>query len=325
MSGEHDHGHIRTLLRTERTDAPENAADNPLRLQCVTCSEVAALPKINVHPYKTPARLYAEKTGLVVPDHAENAAKRRGRKLEAVVADEVRELRPGWKIEKAREFLRIADDEVRFGGTPDYYFEDEMGRRGILQIKTIAPFVWKKWMEIGGAPAWIVAQVSGEVLLDDAHRGVIGVLVNGDFVFETHVFEVERVVQRERRMIEACKHFWHDNVAAGVSPPMDYARDADLIASMNATYVKGKTIDLSRDNRAHEILDLWDHVTGDLNDAEKAKSALQAELREKIGDADTAIVGARRFTNREVVRHEAAREARETRYRQLRVFPARDE
>ena len=66
-----------------------------LRRSAVTASDVGAI--FGLHPYKTPLRLWADKTGVNLED-VENAAMRRGRWLEAAVLSACREQHPEWQI-----------------------------------------------------------------------------------------------------------------------------------------------------------------------------------------------------------------------------------
>src|SRR4030095_11106389 len=89
------------------------------RQQDVTASVVGAL--FGVHPYQTPAGLWAEKTGVELP-RRDTAEVRRGGLLEGAIAEAGREERPRWTIHPPREYLRNPD--IRLGATPDFAVVD---------------------------------------------------------------------------------------------------------------------------------------------------------------------------------------------------------
>jgi len=281
-----------------------------LRQFDVTASTVAAL--FGLHPYETALGLYAAKTGVAMPD-IDSKVLRRGRLLEGAVAEAVREERPTWAIAKANEYLR--DAKIRLGATPDFYVYDENNRRGVLQTKTVAPNAFRSSWTEETPPTWIALQTATEMLLDNADFGVIAALVVDGWNFDLHLYDVPRNAGAEARIREAVTKFW-DDVAAGRPPKTDYARDDRLMQIIYPRQVPGKEIDLRGDNRALELLDQREAAMAGMKMAETLKAEAETELREKIGDAEIAIVRGWKVTLRQQTRREHL--VKESSFRQLR-------
>src|SRR5262249_13012173 len=108
--------------------------------------------------------------------------------------------------------------------------------------------------------------------------------------------------------------FWR-NVDAGIPPATDYARDNRLLALMYPKEIPGKEIDLRGDNRVPTILDERANLMATIKVLDGKKDALEAELREKIGDAEIAIVDGWKVKLKEIVMKEHVR--RESRSRRF--------
>src|SRR5262245_42477416 len=85
-----------------------------LRQQDVTASDIA--PVLGLHPDRTIAKVWAEKTGLISPTPSSEFLEYR-LSLEAAAIDWLQRKRPTWDIRRAGVYLR--DPELRMGATPD--------------------------------------------------------------------------------------------------------------------------------------------------------------------------------------------------------------
>jgi predicted phage-related endonuclease len=257
---------------------------NDLRRPNVGASQAPAL--WGLHPYITLGQLYAEKRGVELPKPS-GALLERGHDLEAVVAAKVARENKLWSLEKCRFYYR--DPDLRLGASPDYYVIDhDRDGVGVLQIKTVGAWQFKKnWSD--GAPDWITLQTSTEMMLVNATWGAIAALVIGDFEYALHTFAVPRHAAAEHKIRAGVADFWRQ-VDQGIEPVFDFDRDADLIAQIYRTTKEGKIVDLRGDNRVIAVLEELDLLSTRVRDDEKAIKALKAEMREKIKDAEIALV-----------------------------------
>lgn len=283
-----------------------------LRKQDVTASAAGAL--LGVHPYQTAYGLAAEKLGLISDQVNESGAIRRGNKLEAVVIDEIKGARE-WTVDKAGDYFR--DPLARLGATPDTYAFDERGH-GTVQIKTVADMVFSKRWKVDGEvalPPWIAIQANIEAHLMGAQWAAVAVLVVG-FGWDLHIIDVpihHGIIERVRAEVAA---FWR-LVDAGQLPEPDYGRDGAAIARLYADAVPGERVDLSADNRLPEILTRREVLKGQAKDAAEELAAIDAEIRAKIGEAESGFLPGWAITNKLIHRKEYV--AKASSYRSLRI------
>lgn len=258
-----------------------------LRRDDVTASDVGAL--LGFHPYRTMRGLYEDKAGEPVPD-LDSPVLRRGRLLEDAVAIACMEARPDLKIEKANEYVR--DQTLRLGATPDFYVtrvgSDPVGQLGVMQAKTVSPFVFKREWTPELPPPHIVLQCLQEMMLTNRSFGLVAALEISDPHFPLHVYEIPRHPRAEASIKEAAVEFWR-RVREGDAPPMDYTRDGALIARLFAAEQGGKEIDLTRDNRIAELIESRDGLASAIKSATEERQAVEAEIKDKIGDAAIAL------------------------------------
>lgn len=254
------------------------------RKQDVTASAVGAL--FNCDPYKTALRLYVEKRGVIFPEN-DNKAMRRGRWLEPAVGKAVEELRPGWKLAPATEYLR--DPERRIGATPDFYIHGDERGLGTLQAKTVAPSVYaSEWANGQTVPLWISLQSTTEAMLADAKFSAVAVLLVDPHNMDCVIQELPRHPEAEAKIIAAVAEFWR-MVEAGEEPAPDFNRDADVIKAIYAREQEGKAIDLTGNNRAIELLERRSKFKDMVSEINTELEAIDAELKHMIGDADHVV------------------------------------
>lgn len=255
-----------------------------LRKQDVTASVVGAL--FGAHQYETAYGLFAEKSGLEVPEF-DTSVLRRGRLLEGAVAIAVEEDFPQWRVKKATEYFR--DPAARIGATPDFFVDGDPRGLGIIQAKTVAPAAYKKHWAEDKPPFWITLQAATEMMLTGAPWGAVAALIVDPYRLECKVFEIPKHPGAEARIREAVSQFW-DDVAEGREPKPDFARDAELIASLWPAATPTKTIDLTGDNLLPVLL----AERADLKARAKADDArikeIEAEIKFKMGDAEIATI-----------------------------------
>jgi predicted phage-related endonuclease len=270
-----------------------------LRGNDLTASVIGAL--YGLSPYLTPAQLFAEKTGRLAPDVPDSMALRRGRLLEGAVAEAFIEEFPHWKISKARHYYR--DVNRRLGATPDYHLIAPDGRKGVLQAKTVAPYVFKKSWSEETAPTWITLQTLTEAMLTRSDFGMIAALEVDGFKFALHTYEVPRHEAAERRIQDTVAKFW-DDAAHERAPTIDYARDGALIAAMYPHHREGSSIDLRADNEIPGLLFEREMLKANMKSDKDRVDAIETEIETKIADNEIALINGWRVTWREQQRKE---------------------
>lgn len=204
------------------------------RKQDVTASVAGAL--LGIHPYQTPYGLWAEKSGRVASDDADNPVLRRGRLLEPVVIEMLREDRPDWSVEYRRDNAYFRNTDDRIGATPDAFAtRPDIFGTGIVQVKTVADDKFRReWIdpETGEVvlPLWIAVQAIVEAELTGSTWACVAVMVIGRGI-DLQVVDVPlntRVMARLRREV---REFWR-LVDTGTEPAIDWNRDGASIVEV---------------------------------------------------------------------------------------------
>jgi predicted phage-related endonuclease len=302
-------------MTVERIPIASREQWKELRRHDVTASVIGTL--FGAYPWQTIAGLAAEKMGMEMPGpDPQSSVIRRGNALEPVVAAEVALQRPEWTITKATDYLR--DAEARIGATPDFWIEGDPRGKGTLQTKTISSQRFRQeWQgEVIMPPLWIILQAATEAMLHDAAFAAVGVLVIGDYAFDTHVIELPRNRGAEHRLRNAVAEFWAA-IEAGEVPQLDYERDRELIKLLWPTETKGKVVDLSADARAAELCEIREEARSLEKAAKERRESAETELLSKIGDAEIALMAGWKASYRSVRVPAQARDP--TAYRVLRT------
>ena len=285
-----------------------------LRQPNIGASEVGAL--FRAHPYRSYARLAAEKKGLVFPEK-ETGAMRRGRWYEDGVRNAVAEQRPDWTIIKASKYY--CDPKLKLGATPDFYIFDrgtEPHRKGVLQTKTVERSAFAKYWTETTPPFWITLQVVTEMMLTGAEFGAIGAGVFDPHNPEVCIYLVPRQPEIEQRIRAAVKQFWF-NLENGVEAELDYEQDAALLAVLYPAPVPGKQIDMRGDNRIGELLETRETLRDLIKATEQKLKPVETEIKAKLQDAESALVRGWNVTLR--LQHRAAYSVAETNFRLLKA------
>lgn len=306
----------------ERIPAADRKTWLALRSHDVTASVAGAL--LGVHPFVTPWALYALKAGIITEDAEENEAMQRGRLLEPVAVQLLREQRPDWKIShntgKSQVYLR--DPDIRLGATPDVFVRTKKRENGIVQLKSVEASNFRKlWLTEDGEPdppLWIYAQAIVEAHMTGADFAMIGALVVSHGI-DLHLVDVPLHAGVLDRIKAETALFWK-RIAEGDEPPRDYGADGALIAGLYAGQDNGREIDLSGDNRIHELLFERAQRKAVLAAEAEALERIDYEIIDKIGDHERAYVPGWRIS-RQIVRRKA-HWVDASEFRALRISPA---
>lgn len=250
-----------------------------LRRMDVTASDIGAV--FGLHPYKTPLKLWAEKTDQGFLQDLDSAVLKRGRWLENAVIAACQDEHPEWGIHKPGLYIR--DTDYRIGATPDAIANTGEGPSIIVQCKTVAEPIFKaQWQD--GPPQHYYLQALTEAMLWGAPRAVLAVLIVSAFGADYREYDVPRHEGAEQRIRDGVARFWQD-ITFGITPKADYAADGDLLAKLHAPDAVLPPVDLSKDNRLPELLDERETLHRHFKDCEARLEAIKAEIVEKLAGA----------------------------------------
>lgn len=259
------------------------------RKEVLTASDIGAV--VGCDKYKTPLQVYADKTTDLVVE--ESPIMRRGRMFEMAAMGYLAEDHPDWDLYRPGAFY--AEVDIRLGATPDALARTA-GKLINCQIKTVSAPVFEAWD--GEPPQSYLLQTVCENMLTHADHGILAVLVVSAYGAEMHEFPVPRHRGAEGRIYDIARQFWK-NVKAGLVPRPVYAMDGEVIAGM---YQPDEDVpvplDLSADNRIHEVLTQRESLKSEIKLREESVKALDAELVHKLAGATLATCNGWKITNR---------------------------
>jgi len=254
-----------------------------LRQHDVTASTAAAL--LGVHPYMTALGLWLLKSGRVVTDPEESPAMRRGRLLEPVAVELLREDYPAWKFGNYPHGIYYRDEACRIGATPDLVVKDESDRQGVIQIKTVEPWIFKRtWRdedENVAPPLWVAVQAILEAYLTGSDwAAVMAMRVSHGLEYSLVPVPVHTgIIDRLKGEVAA---FWV-SIANDKAPDPDHNRD---LALLERIFTNNATIaDLTADNELVALADERALVAQARKAADVRLDAIKAELLAKLGGA----------------------------------------
>lgn len=268
-------------------NAPSHStlSEAQFRASVVGASEVSAL--FDCSPYLTKFELWHRKKGnIATPEfnalHDGTPEDERiywGVRLEAAIIEAAKE-RYGYIDREQVERLTNGNG---LGGHPDRRVICPERGPGILEVKTADWLIRKGWGD--EPPTNYLIQSQAYQGLDGVAWGDVLVLVGGNklerFCYD---FRPKIYGEIERRVAD----FWQ-SIAADDPPPADYTRDLDTIADLYRESV-GNTIDLSTDNAATDAAHTYMWAKDARLKAEKSEEAAKAELLDKLGAAEVAML-----------------------------------
>jgi putative phage-type endonuclease len=198
-----------------------------LRRRFVGASDVAAL--VGAHPYKSAYRLWLEKTGQLTYDPEAEIAPQleRGQELEPIALKKLARQHPEWRVEPnpMPGGIMLTNDETRMAATPDAFLTDPARGRGICQIKSVEPHVFRRdWARL---PVHVEIQASVEAAMSGVSWATAAALVVAQGI-DLHVVEIPLDPDLMPLLEERVAEFWR-LVDARIEPTPDYERDHELI------------------------------------------------------------------------------------------------
>jgi hypothetical protein len=297
---------------------PTNGELHPLRERDITASVAAGL--LGAHPYVTPYALHMLKSGAIAADTEETAPMRRGKLLEQVAVQMIREDHPEITIQEYPVGYYYRDPARRIGATPDVLATDAQGRRGVIQIKSVEPSIFRRdWRGENGdvdPPLWICIQAIIEAHLTGAEWAAVAPMRVG-FGVEIDLIPIPLHAGIMERLQREVAEFWQ-RVEAGTPPDPDYGKDGALIARLFPND-DGTEIDLSSDNLIQQIVADLEASRADKKAAETREKVAKTGIQEKMGAARFArLADGRRISNQTIERK--AYEVAASSYRMIKIL-----
>jgi predicted phage-related endonuclease len=258
----------------------------------VNASEAGAL--FGVDAYCSPLMLYHRKIGTVGPEE-ENDAMRRGRWLEPAVIKATQELRPDLSIWQPD--LYFDDPALRIGCTPDAFATDRIGRKGVVQAKTVAEHVFQDWMASGTLETPLAYQL--QTMIEAMHTkrtdfALLSVMIVGYHRVDLRIVEIPIIERTWDAFLERSKQFWID--VEKRNPPDASGQDGELIKKLYPGK-PGTTVDLTGNNMLPELLEKHDSLVASLkkardpvNKLEKEYKSIRTEIKGMMGDHEFALL-----------------------------------
>ena len=271
----------------------------------VGSSEVGAL--FGVDKRRTAFELFAIKRGDYAPAFPKTEIREnsihlpppeRGNEDEARAIDLIGRLRPLWRVESNAipGGSVYIDNEVGLAATPDCFaYDPERAGRASIQIKSVAPLVWRKEWLIDGEPEPPVAvalQAVIDAMLSGSDRAYVAAIVQ-EFGIDLYLFEID--LARRAPLLAKARELARDfkrRLAENDPYAPDFGRDGAVIASIYDDD-SGPQVDLSDDARMAAILSERETLKAreaDGSDAAKARKALDSEIVARLGNAESALV-----------------------------------
>ena len=113
--------------------------------------------------------------------------------------------------------------------------------------------------------------------------------VSGDFAWDYFEYEVPHHDGAQRRLRDAVADFW-TCVRECRQPQLNYERDGAIINALYPNAAPGKVIDLRFENRIPALLDEIEQAKADEKTAKAKREAAENEIKDKMGDAEFAVV-----------------------------------
>lgn len=190
-----------------------SAAGMLARRNRVGASEVGCL--LDAHPFLTKTALYLRLTQGVSLQRT-SARMQLGSDLEDTIA-KLAARETGLRV--LRSWRTYLHPDVPLAATPDYYIVPD----GLLEVKLSGD--WEMWRD--GLPIHVEWQVRAQLACADRQTALVAVLLNGSL----KLFDVERDLAREQRMLDAVRAFFAEHVTPGI-PPEDPSAGGELLLTI---------------------------------------------------------------------------------------------
>ncbi len=223
-------------------------------------------------PYRSPVRVWLEKTGQVEPEPAGEAALW-GTLLEPVVADEWSR-RTGKRVRRRNAILQHPEHPWMLANID----REIVGEKAILEVKTTSAWHRNEVAE-DKLPDRYIIQAQHCLAVTGYDRCYFAVLVGGQRLITTHVDRDEELITH---LIEIERDFWR-HVEAGTMPPVDGSDDAaELLSRMYPDANPDSIAVLPAE--AEDLVRQWHEAKAAEREAAARRQEAENKLKAMLGD-----------------------------------------
>lgn len=243
------------------------------RRKYIGSSDISAV--LGWNPWKTPLKLWAEKTGEIDPDDlSDNQAVEWGTRLEDVVAQKFAE----------KHEVKLMAYKKRYVHKDYPYMSCELdrlivGTDNLVEVKTCNAWAYKDWEKDDEIPVHYILQVQYALGLSGRKKGYFAVLCGGQKYFEK---EIEFDQELFDMMIEKARAFWEENVLKKIAPMAMSDDNSDMVNF----FPENKTDEIiSANEEVNDAIAQRQELSMHIGEMIKEKSEIEAKLKQIIGEA----------------------------------------
>lgn len=248
------------------------------RINYIGSSDASAI--LGLSPWSSPVKIWAEKTGLIVPeDISQKFHIRYGNKFEPVVAEMYME-ETGEKVHRVNNTLY--HPKYKFiAANLDYRV---VGKNKGLECKTTSSYRGDSWKGDDDMPPEVVVQCLHQMAVTGYQEWDAAVLIgNSDFKIKT----IKRDEAAIQNLIKAEVEFWETFVVPKVMPDKFTARDKDTLDQLYPEGEDDKTIMLGDEEAS--MIEMLEGLNDDAKTIEKQIETIKNTLRAKLGTAEVGL------------------------------------
>ena len=234
---------------------------------------------VGLSRWKSPFKLWSEKTDRIVPSKAGEAAYW-GSVMEPILRAEVAKRMPEAEVRECPFFLRSKEHPYMLANIDGYVHEN--GSFSVLEIKTANAFAAvQDWQN--GLPIEYYCQVMHYMAVTGMNNAYVAVLLGGNnFVIQ----KIDRDEDMIQHIIQMEEHFWYEYMLKD-TPPEATAKDNEVLGQL---YPKSEEKAVEMPTTARDILTDYEKACQDLAAAKEAKEQAEAKLKMILADAEVGII-----------------------------------
>ena len=240
------------------------------RTKWIGGSDAAAV--LGLSRWSSPLKVWAEKTGQVIPEPIDNEAVNLGRELEDYVAKRFMKL-TGKKLRRVNQNL-IHPEYPFLTGHID---RRVVGEEAILECKTASVWKAKEW-EGEDIPQEYIIQVMHYLAVTGAKYAYIAVLIgNQDYKWKV----IERDENAIREMVTQEVAFWNDFILTGQMPVNIQAQDSETLLNLFPLAMPESVIELG--DEVDTLIEMRNAMIQDVKSLENQIEQQNNMIKAKLG------------------------------------------